>query len=530
MHREPTRRRTLIGSLTATLLGLALTGLSAIPAAAAPPPGGVRVYVLVIDGLRPDEVALMPQLSELAAQGTAYPESRSVMVAETIPNHVAMITGAYADKTGIPANDIPNRGGPTAQDPQPGESDATDAGAPELLRADSLFTLIESQCDGLRTAAVTSKDYLFTAMEHDRNGVGGRDVDSNFNNPEDPTFIPGFGLTPDPRTMTEAIRVSDAEDPDLLFINLGDVDRVGHVDPTGPVRPLTGAPPTGRTAALLETDAEIRRLVTTLKVNGKWASTRLLVTADHSMDWSLANSVVTVFPRLQADLALKDKVVVAQNGGASLFALRAGVPAADRPALTKRMRDLIVGTPPTGLDEVLYVEPNPADGGETHWVGAVHPDWHLTDPTRVGDLILTVRAGFRTSEPGGFSNPIPGNHGHTVTLPIFTVVSGGSGVVDQVVAAPADLSDTARDPAQAENVDMGTTAAWLLGVEPPATAFDGRVLSEAFTERPAASCALAADGAEPVVPESPYAVLLPLAALGALALAARLLSLRAGTA
>src|SRR5690606_4128627 len=39
-------------------------------------------------------------------RGTYYTESRAIMVAETNPNHTAMITGAYADTSGIPANDF----------------------------------------------------------------------------------------------------------------------------------------------------------------------------------------------------------------------------------------------------------------------------------------------------------------------------------------------------------------------------------------------------------------------------------------
>ena len=39
-------------------------------------------------------------------RGTYYQESRAIAVAETNPNHTAMITGAYGDTSGIPANDF----------------------------------------------------------------------------------------------------------------------------------------------------------------------------------------------------------------------------------------------------------------------------------------------------------------------------------------------------------------------------------------------------------------------------------------
>jgi hypothetical protein len=36
-----------------------------------------------------------------------------------------------------------------------------------------------------------------------------------------------------------------------------------------------------------------------------------------------------------------------------------------------------------------------------------------------------VEPGRRITEPAQHSNPIPGNHGHPITLPIAIVISGG---------------------------------------------------------------------------------------------------------
>jgi hypothetical protein len=200
------------------------------------------------------------------------------------------------------------------------------------------------------------------------------------------------------------------------------------------------------------------------------------------MDWSLPTSTVSLFPQFQADPLLMGEVAVAQNGGAALYSLldRESPQAAERLA---RMRQIAVAT--EGVDEALYRLPNPLDGGEEHWVGRVHPDWHQTHP-RSGDLLMTVEDGLRASEPGPVSNPIPGNHGMSSTVRIPTIVSGGIGVTQRTV--PGDPSPFVRADDQAENVDMAPTAAWLLGVQPPAGGFDGRVLSEAFTAQPAPAC------------------------------------------
>ena len=42
----------------------------------------------------------------LIEQGTMYAESRSVFSAETIPNHVAMMTGVVPERSGIPTNNF----------------------------------------------------------------------------------------------------------------------------------------------------------------------------------------------------------------------------------------------------------------------------------------------------------------------------------------------------------------------------------------------------------------------------------------
>jgi hypothetical protein len=481
----PRSRRLLAatGALAAATGAVAMA--PAAPAAAADPQ--TRVVVLVVDGLRPDEVALMPFLSQLAASGRYYTEARSVMVAETVPNHVAMVTGTYPDRNGIVANDFPDSASGTVL--------GNDARG--FLQSDSVFTLVADQCPDLTAAAVTSKDYLFEVMSHDRNRDDEQDADSNFDNTSDPTFIPVAGLTPDERTIAEATRVLQQDDPDFLFVNLGSVDRVGHVDEVGGVTSAlpTGSRPVARDAQRTLTDTYLRAFVELLQADERWAETAVIVTADHSMDWSLPTSTVSLSPAIEADPLLAGEVVVAQNGGAALYSLtrRGDARAAER---LKRLREIAIAT--EGVDEALYRQPNPLDGGTQHWVGRVHPDWHQTHP-RSGDLLVTVEDGLRVTEPSSTSNPIPGNHGMPSTLRIPMVVAGGL-----PLATPATVSGSSdpfvRAADQAENVDVAPTAAWLLGLDAPAGGFDGRPLTEAFAARPADSCLRAAGGPGTVAP------------------------------
>ena len=91
--------------------------------APAPDPNAPKltVAVVVIDSLMPQEIGTAltptPTLNKFRDEGTAYADSRSVFFAETIPNHVAMMTGVYPGRSGIPANTYWNREG------TPGDAD-----------------------------------------------------------------------------------------------------------------------------------------------------------------------------------------------------------------------------------------------------------------------------------------------------------------------------------------------------------------------------------------------------------------------
>lgn len=457
------RRRFLQSAGVLTVAGVLPGGLATAGADHAQE--SVRVYVVVVDGLRPDEVAIMPTVSGLAAAGTFYPAGRAQMVAETTPNHVSMLTGLRADRHGMPGNDVPFLDGNVGDDPR-------------YLQADSVFTLARRQAPDLVTAAITAKSYLVAMSKHDRTGSGAEDATST-NNPV--TTVPVSDAAIDLETANDALRISRELDPDFLFLNLGDVDRVGHVDVGGGA--TEGTAPLARTLAVLQTDTLLGNLVRSLEQEGKWSSTVFIVTADHSMDWSFPDRIVSLAPQFATDDSLAGEVTFALNGGAALYALRS--PLADG-ADEQRARLRAIALATDGVEEAWYIRPNAADGDDAHWVGRTRPDWGLTGD-RTGDLIVTVADGWRVTEPEATSNPIPGNHGHGTTLPIPVIVAGGwPGVVGQRVEPIARLGPADRDPAQAENIDLGATAAWLLRLHPPPGGFDGRVLEEAFSRRPSA--------------------------------------------
>ena len=127
-----------------------------------PPPKDDRsrplVYVFVLDGLDGDRVrqrrALAPNLNALldgrgGARSTLYEESRSVMVAETYPNHVAMASGAYRGQSGIPGKAFAVYGKTRDEDSCPtGSLDEskppreTSGESPDRLEADTFFEAV----------------------------------------------------------------------------------------------------------------------------------------------------------------------------------------------------------------------------------------------------------------------------------------------------------------------------------------------------------------------------------------------------
>lgn len=122
----------------------------------------VRVLHVTLDSLAPDEVGPQtPTLLELQSQGTWYEQARGVMASETLPNHVAIGTGTYPGRNGIPGNSgrvAP--GDTTVADP--------DLGDPAHLQADSFVDAIEQVCPDLRTVTVLSKAYVHRVFLDDR--------------------------------------------------------------------------------------------------------------------------------------------------------------------------------------------------------------------------------------------------------------------------------------------------------------------------------------------------------------------------
>ncbi len=407
------RRSLLVGGA-----GVAISSAVAGSASAAARRTAKRAYVLVVDGCLPEELDLgiTPNLTALRNGGYRYPRAWSMFVMETIPNHVMMMSGVRPDRSGVPSNTIYDRG--------LGEVRTLDR--PRDLKVDTVIQRMNRQ--GLTTGTVLSKEYLY--------GIFGARATHRW---EPAPIVPVSGHAPDQFTMDATLAMVEEHDPHLVFVNLGDVDRVGHSDLTGTT--LRQA----RRSALRTTDEQVGRFVSMLKSTGRWRNSMVLVLADHSMDWSKSDQVVSLQGPMDADPLLAGKVQIACNGGADLLYWTG--PRADRERAIARMLRIARDT-----EGVLIAIPRTTD--------------YLRLGPEAGEVVAFCRSGWRFSDPEpASSNPIPGTHGHPATRSIPFFIGGGHPRVPKRRAS----SQAAR------TLDVAPTVADFFGLAgAPRGGWDGR--------------------------------------------------------
>ena len=481
--------RTLATVLGAAALVSLLAGSSA---SAAERP---IVYVVVLDGLDGDavEAGQAPFISSLlageGARATYFPLSRSVMPAETNPNHTAMMSGAFPGRSGIAANafaiyapleneDSCAATGPFDPASLPSVTSGENANCP---RAELVFEAIHRQGnpDGLLTAGVFGKPKLGRIFAGSHLPGGGRDVDHLWapcsSGADDDDYCgdvptnPVSGYALDDNTVMDEV-IATMEDgveargttrrPDFTFVNLHQIDSAGHA---------TGAGPIYR-AAIGLADDEVERLVASLRARGEWERTVLMLVSDHSMDTTISKLVLT--DALVDEGIGEDEFVAVANGSVDLLYL-ADRRSPERFELLARMREAALAQP--GVAEALYRKPNPVDGGRAHTVARAHPDWRSAG-ARSGDLFVTSKPGIAFSETNAISNPLVGNHGGPQTRDNFLAVVGGGSLVRQRTVAGE------RRPATPMNVDLAPTVMGLFGLAAPENS-KGRFLKRAFARR-----------------------------------------------
>lgn len=438
----------------ALLLVLAL-GLGPVPAAWAwerP-----RLYLVVVDGLdaRLATPERMPRLFGLLAEEpertSLFRVARAVMPARTNPNHVSLLTGAYADAHGITGNAYWSR----APDAAPAKLDAA-----ALIEVETLFTVVESTAPALETLAVVAKPKLARLLGA---AAGRQHAPDRVWSPERlPAAArdPATGYSTDADTMSAVLALAAEREPDLTLVNLSDVDRTGHGrGPDGPEY----------AAAVAGADVALGRLVDELRQRGRWARSVLVVTADHGFT-ALTPAPARPHPVIRFGRALERADVrgvrlVAEGGVEHVYAEGLAATATEvgaAAATLARVAEIAAATP--GIVEVLARLPVPG----VPRLAEAHPDWHL-EHERTGELLLVAAPGHQFVDPwDAVDAALLGNHGGPGELAVPLLVSGGA---EALTAAPP----AAPAPAL---VDVAPTATALLGLRAPRHV-DGRPLAPA---------------------------------------------------
>lgn len=436
-----------------------------------------RVYIILIDGLSAEFLSpqLTPLLWELIYGGkeraTFYPQAQAVMPTVTRVNHVSLLTGAYPAAHGITGNYYWDRGA------QPVGSVLNRVGLPldraELIEVETLFTVLEREKGEMVSAAVFGNWTLTDLFRAGGSQLGPDHLwgDREFGHEAVDSHA---GFAADERTMDEVLWTISQKDPQLLFVNLPDVDRLSH---------LFGPDSHEARKGILEADRQLKRLVTFLQAKSLWQEVVLILTADHGFS-SVTPKEETSYPlfsfgRELARAGIKE-VTAVSDGGVEYIYLHGFEPAA--PTLSKEVGERLRAVRALALkqpevEEALYRLAQPQDGGEQYCLDTVHPDWRLSHP-RAGELILFARPGYYFNDPF-IGAALKGSHGSAHERRIPIVITGGY---------PKLKSQVVQVGEQAENPDLGITALWLLGLrkpryvngEPVPEALQGRVLSEAF--------------------------------------------------
>ncbi|WP_299020831.1 alkaline phosphatase family protein, partial [uncultured Dietzia sp.] len=294
-----TRREALAGAGMVAAAGAVGITLLAEPAPVwanptRPVADDLDVYVLVTDGMRPDELnpVQAPTLHRWASEGTRFSDASSVMIAETLPNHAAMVTGVLPERNGVPANAV--------WDHAAGTDRTLDR--PDDLRAPTVLDRIRTEA-GLTTASVLSKDYLHGLF-------GGRASVQWAPFP----LVPITDHSLDWFTVEALKRTVTDHAPRMTFVNLGDMDRFGHMDLSGTSLRLA------RNQAVANSDNKLWDFEQFLRSTGRWERSVLIVLADHGMDWSEPLRLISAAGAIDADPALRGRFGIAQNGGADTLA------------------------------------------------------------------------------------------------------------------------------------------------------------------------------------------------------------------
>lgn len=414
--------------------------LGALVAAAA---AEARVFLIVVDGLDAREVTadVTPALERAWRTSRWCPGLRSLasMPTRTNSNHATLITGVDPEAHGITGNAVWDRAARRVRK----------LGVAADLQAETIFTIAHRTNLALRTAAAVGKPKLGAMFASSGTGQTAPDELWDARNASDSARDDVTGYAYDGTTLAAARALVEHAGVDFVLVNLADVDRVSH-----------GYGPQAQQAVETRrrTDAALGAFLDWLAARDDWATTTVVITADHGFD-TMGEPPVR-FAEALAAARLGGLEVVGDGGTGHVYLTRRVSPTRDAATLTAARR---VALAHPAIAEALYLRSNAADGRARHTIAAVHPDWHL-DHERIGDLFLIAKTGRQIVDGSNEEGKLLGNHGGPGERAVPAIVLGGAPTFE-----PPRCDDVT--PA-----DLGRTVQACLGL-PETRRFDGRPIA-----------------------------------------------------
>lgn len=461
-----------LGAPLAGALAVAALAMASVKGQVVEAPQAVaRVMLIVVDGLRPDQVTPsgMPRLHDLGARGMVFSAHHAAVPTVTRVNAPTIATGSYPESHGLLGNAVyspktfATRGVDTSRYD---ELEAMAAAEGQLL---TTSTIGEALAKARKTLAVFSAGSSGSALL-----VGAPTmattllVNPELQRPTLPNAV-AFAIGRGPKeAVPNAARnqwVVDAWQrlgpkaaADVTIIWFADPDETAHA---------TGLGSAQTAGALALVDGQIGRIEAILRARGHLAGTAIVVTSDHGFSthggtFALA-SLVAPFARPLPD-------------GSPDLVVTDGAISARRPLDAGRLEALVAGLQTRAEVGAIFTAPvTPASDegvvagtlsfGVAHWQ---HP--------RSGVALVSANwapAVNAAGVPGTTTQSGAAGHGSTSPYDIRNTL---------IVMGPR-LRVGVRGHAPTSNADLAPTILALLGVEIPQS-MTGRPIREMFTDGP----------------------------------------------
>jgi len=456
-----------MGRAAVWALACAAAALSAgAPAAQAPPPR--LQLVIVVDGLRPDQVTAgaMPRLHALAARGVRFTRHHAVFPTVTRVNAATFVTGVLPARHGLLGNSIYIPSVDPVRPIDTADHEALLRVAAAEGRLLTTPTLGQILAKAGKRLLVVSSGSSGSALLLSPTDDAGTILHTEFARPAawrskavgvlGPTPAPGLPNAARNRYATDLLlRIGLPEvRPDVVFIWYSDPDTTAHA------RGLDAAE---TRASLAAVDAEIGRVEDWLRAAGRLDATNILVTSDHGFvthtgGFDLA-AMVKPFARTMPD-GTPDVVVA---GGAIHF--RA-------PPETARLAAVVEALQRAPAVGAIFTRRGTEAGRGGHPAGTLPFDLIGWGHPRAAEIL--VSPAWSDAVAGGLrgTSTANGRAGHGSASPYE--------VANTLIAVGPDFRERATSGLATGNVDVTPTLLRLAGVDVPTGAFDGRVIEEAL--------------------------------------------------